>query len=67
MVDVGLLTREVGMAIRSNMLYKENIYIKKYTTFINLITNASTIRLYIKNSSSIQTKHRTNDRQMLYL
>jgi hypothetical protein len=26
MADVGLLTREVGMAIRSNMLYKENIY-----------------------------------------
>jgi hypothetical protein len=26
MADVGLLTREVGMTIRSNMLYKENIY-----------------------------------------
>ena len=62
LADVGRLIREVTIAIRSNMLY-----IKKYTTFINLITNAHTIRLYIKNSSSMQTKHRTNDRQMLYL
>jgi divalent metal cation (Fe/Co/Zn/Cd) transporter len=62
LADAELLIREVRMAISSNMPYIKKIYHIHY-----LITNTSTIRLDIKNPSSIQTKYRTNDRQMLYL